>query len=193
MQQIAQLLCESLKLPATPVPRKIARLHAISDILHNSACPVPNAWKYRNAFESRLPSVFEHLGAVARSFPGRMKAEGFKRLVLNVLECWETWLVFPPSTLEMFHERLNAGAGNGNGGAQEMDAETGANTVSASLAVAAPSTELGAAGFKAAGFRPAAAAAAGAKEEVDGAPIVEDVDGEAIDEEVIDDLDGEMM
>jgi len=34
--EIAEVVCQSLRLDNTPVPRKIARLHLVSDILHNS-------------------------------------------------------------------------------------------------------------------------------------------------------------
>jgi len=36
MRQIAEVVCQSLRLDNTPVPRKLARLHLVSDILHNS-------------------------------------------------------------------------------------------------------------------------------------------------------------
>lgn len=34
--EVADVVCKSLMVEATAVPRKIARLHLISDILHNS-------------------------------------------------------------------------------------------------------------------------------------------------------------
>lgn len=34
--QVSDVICQSMMLEATPVPRKLARLHLISDILHNS-------------------------------------------------------------------------------------------------------------------------------------------------------------
>ena len=34
--QVSDLICQSLRIDSTPVPRKMARLHLISDILHNS-------------------------------------------------------------------------------------------------------------------------------------------------------------
>ncbi|PWN48290.1 hypothetical protein IE53DRAFT_319701 [Violaceomyces palustris] len=109
-EAIAEILCRSVTLAETPIPRKLARLHTISDILHNSAAPVPNAWKYRQAFERRLLAVFKHLGEVIGSFPGRMKAEAFKMQVNAVLECWENWLVLTPSHLEDLAKALRSGA-----------------------------------------------------------------------------------
>jgi len=40
--EIAEAICQSLMLDGTPVPRKIARLHLVSDILHNSVSTVPS-------------------------------------------------------------------------------------------------------------------------------------------------------
>ena len=34
--EVAEIVCQSLRLDGTPVPRKLARLHLVSDILHNS-------------------------------------------------------------------------------------------------------------------------------------------------------------
>ncbi|CAD6887306.1 unnamed protein product [Tilletia laevis] len=98
--QVVDVLCQSLLIPSTPIPRKIARLYVVSDILHNSASPMPNVWKYRLVLEKRLPEVFEHLGDVGRSFPSRIKAESWKQMVGNVLSAWEAWLVFPSGVLE---------------------------------------------------------------------------------------------
>jgi len=96
-ETVAELIARSLLIPSTPVPRKIARLYVVSDILYNSAAATRNAWRYRAAFEPWLLPVFSHLGTVAHSFSGRMKTEAVMRQVLAVLECWDMWLVMPPS------------------------------------------------------------------------------------------------
>ncbi|KAE8220625.1 hypothetical protein CF319_g5881 [Tilletia indica] len=98
--QVVDVLCQSLLIPSTPIPRKLARLYVVSDILHNSANPMPNVWKYRLVLEKRLPEVFEHLGDVGRSFPSRIKAESWKQMVGTVLSAWEAWLVFPSGVLD---------------------------------------------------------------------------------------------
>lgn len=93
---MAELVCQSLQLDGTPVPRKIARLHLVSDILHNSASPLPNVWKYRLAFEKRLPAVFTHLNIVCQSldaYSGKISADVFKAQVHAVLDVWERWSV----------------------------------------------------------------------------------------------------
>lgn len=74
----------------------MARLYLISDILHNSASPLPNVWKYRLAFETRLPPVFTHFCAVHRSlnaYSGKIAADVFKQQVLGMVEIWENWYV----------------------------------------------------------------------------------------------------
>ncbi|CDS00736.1 uncharacterized protein SPSC_05030 [Sporisorium scitamineum] len=104
--QIVQLLVTSLLQPSTPVPRKLARLYALSDILHNSGTPISNAWRYRAALEAQLPLVFAHLGQVAKSFQGRMKREEFKGRVGGVLDVWEGWIVVSPHVLERLRRLL---------------------------------------------------------------------------------------
>lgn len=106
--QVAEVLIQSLMIDMTPIPRKLARLYVISDILHNSSSSMPNAWKFRQAFEKALPPAFDHLNVIYRSFPGRMKAEGFRKQVGAVLTIWQTMLVFPQATIDDLAERLAA-------------------------------------------------------------------------------------
>lgn len=125
---IVSLLVSSLVQPSTPIPRKIARLYALSDILHNSATPISNAWRYRAAIEAQLPLIFAHLGQIARSFGGRMKREEFRGKVLGVLEVWEGWIVVAPHVLERVRRVFDAPpvtstikAGEGGEGKLEED------------------------------------------------------------------------
>lgn len=162
-------------IPSTPIPRKIARLHTISDILHNSAAPVPNAWKYRQAFETRLPQVFEHLGQVLVSFPGRIKAEGFRMQVMSVIDCWENWLVLSPMSLEKLVQALNSGSKAGTSNSDVAEREQVATEADEDLDGEA--IEDG-------------------NVAKDVAPNAEDVDGEAMDmgtDEEEEDLDGEAL
>ena len=96
-------------LDETPIPRKMARLYLISDILHNSAASIHNVWRYRSSFESQLPSVFDHLSLIYKSFPGRMKAEAFRQQIASVISVWEAWLIFTPAVISDFHARLVGG------------------------------------------------------------------------------------
>ena len=59
--QVVEILADSLTLPETPVPAKVARLMLASDVLHNSTAPVRNASRYRGLLEAALPDVFESL------------------------------------------------------------------------------------------------------------------------------------
>jgi len=100
--EVADIIVASLLVDGTAVPRKVARLHLICDILHNSAASVPNAWKYRQEFQARLGIVFDHLANIYHSFPGRITADLFKKQITTVVDIWEDWIVFPPEfTLEL--------------------------------------------------------------------------------------------
>jgi len=108
--QVANVIVSSLMVDSTAVPRKMARLWLISDILHNSAVPLPHAWKYRQEFQQRLGVVFDHFSAIYHSFEGRLKADTFKRQVLAVLEVWDDWIVFPPEQTSVWKDRLEGKA-----------------------------------------------------------------------------------
>ena len=56
--EIAETLTDALTLKQTPVPKKLARLFLLSDILHNSSAAVPNASSYRTHFQASLPAIF---------------------------------------------------------------------------------------------------------------------------------------
>lgn len=107
---VVDVLTQSLLIPSTPVPRKLARLYVMSDLLHNSSAPLTNAWKFRTAVESRISLIFQHLGDVARSFPGIMKQEGFKNQIRALLDVWDSWLVFAPKVLEELRALLEQGS-----------------------------------------------------------------------------------
>jgi U2-associated protein SR140 len=84
----------------------VARLHLICDILHNSAAPVPSAWKFRQEFQARLGIVFDHLANIYHSFPGRITADMFKKQITTVVDIWEDWIVFPPDFTSQLRRRL---------------------------------------------------------------------------------------
>jgi U2-associated protein SR140 len=204
--EVSNIVISSLLVNSTPVPRKIARLHLISDIVHNSAVALPSAWKYRQELQQRLGLVFDHLSTIYHSFSGRMTAETFKRQVVAVVDVWDDRIVFPPDQTLIWKERLD--------GKEVVKAPT-VDIVEEVVVQQAPSASK----FKLA-FKPIAdpegeedmelddddepskvETAAGDRamhvddEDLDGAPIVdEDVDGEALDEDIdgapLDDLDG---
>jgi U2-associated protein SR140 len=104
--QVADIIIASLVVDDTPVPRKLARLHLICDILHNSAAPLPMAWKFRQEFQSRLGLVFDHFSTIYHSFPGRITAETFKSQITAVVDIWEDWIIFPPDFTQQLRRRI---------------------------------------------------------------------------------------
>ncbi|EIW83124.1 hypothetical protein CONPUDRAFT_136269 [Coniophora puteana RWD-64-598 SS2] len=203
-KEISDVIITSLLVDSTPVPRKVARLYLICDILHNSAAPVPSAWKFRQEFQSRLGIVFDHFAAIYHSFPGRITANTFKKQITSIIDIWEDWIVFPPEFTAELRARLD-GVSHAEyqpkaEEAQPTAAETEANFASR---------------FKSKSFQPAAEAegpaltidnyvGSGNAADVDGEPIddvdgvpIDNVDGEPIDDDVdgipTNDIDGEPM
>lgn len=203
--QVSDIIIASLVVDGTPVPRKVARLHLICDILHNSAAPLPMAWKFRQEFQSRLGLVFDHLSTIYHSFPGRITAETFKKQITAVVDIWEDWIVFPPEFTAELRARLE--------GSIVPETKPQEEVKTTEVKQNAPVTSK----FKASSFKPAEAVAKEPEpapvdsdegeqmdlgsddedklnEQVDGAPlVVDDVDGEPIDDVdgvPIDDVDG---
>ncbi|KAG1734693.1 uncharacterized protein EDB91DRAFT_582463 [Suillus paluster] len=189
-REVSDIIISSLLVDGTPVPRKIARLHLICDILHNSAAPVPSAWKFRQEFQSRLGVVFDHFATIYHSFPGRITAETFKNQITAVVDIWEDWIVFPPDFTAELRARLD--------GATQADLNQPKAEDVGIAAAEAQSSYVSK--FKAKSFQPAqdvaAPGSADDTDDLDGAPIEDmDVDGEPIDVDVDgapldDDVDG---
>ncbi|KAI0875718.1 hypothetical protein GGS24DRAFT_274732 [Hypoxylon argillaceum] len=108
-------------LNSTPLPEDIAGksggtqdtsaasligLYVISDILSSSATSgVRHAWRYRQLFETSLKQakVFENLGLLAERLNwGRLRADKWKRSVGLVLSLWEGWCAFPNDAQQFF-------------------------------------------------------------------------------------------
>ncbi|KAJ3748968.1 hypothetical protein DFH05DRAFT_1591422 [Lentinula detonsa] len=181
--EIADIIVASLLVEGTPVPRKVARLHLICDILHNSAAAVPSAWKFRQEFQSRLGIVFDHLGNIYHSFPGRITAETFKKQITTVVDIWEDWIVFPPAfTLEL-RVRLE-GMTMENKAEIVETAEDEVKHESAKL----PSR------FTTSTFKIATEAVSdiAVNEDLDGAPL-NNMDGDDVDGAIMEDVDGAPM
>ena len=125
-EEICEVIAESLSILTTPLPKKIARLYLISDILHNCGVKITNAsfyrrgyisinfvftlWLFRDflikfflflffSFESRLLGIFTEVYAAFRNVESRLKAEGFKVRVLQIFRAWEEWAVYPKDFL----------------------------------------------------------------------------------------------
>lgn len=94
-EELVECIAESLSLLETPIPKKIARLFLVSDILHNSSAKVPNASFFRKYFESRLVDIFRHMNAAYDKIESRLKAEQYKQRVMSCFRAWEDWVVYP--------------------------------------------------------------------------------------------------
>ncbi|PCH43787.1 hypothetical protein WOLCODRAFT_104170 [Wolfiporia cocos MD-104 SS10] len=200
--EVADIIIASLVVDDTAVPRKVARLHLICDILHNSAAPLPMAWKFRQEFQSRLGLVFDHLSTIYHSFPGRITAETFKKQITAVVDIWEDWIVFPPEFTMDLRTRLE--------GSTVQESQPQQEQVVSEVKETTPTFTSK---FKASVFKPAEevtnmpAPPAPAADSDDGEPMdvgsdvdgepVDDVDGEPLNEDVdgvpIDDVDGELI
>ncbi|KIY44454.1 RNA-binding domain-containing protein, partial [Fistulina hepatica ATCC 64428] len=183
--EVADLIVSSLLVDGTPVPRKVARLHLICDILHNSAASVPSAWKFRQEFQARLGIVFDHMSNIYHSFPGRITAETFKKQITAVVDVWEDWIVFPPDFTNELRQRLEGNL---------KAADSTPKDVLAGLSAAKSETvSVHASKFKSSTFQSALPVAPAATSvDVDGAPL-EDVDGaplDGVDGVPLDDVDG---
>ncbi|KAI0745783.1 hypothetical protein C8Q76DRAFT_40537 [Earliella scabrosa] len=197
--EVADIIIASLVVDGTPVPRKVARLHLICDILHNSAAPLPMAWKFRQEFQARLGLVFDHLSTIYHSFPGRITAETFKKQITAVVDIWEDWIVFPPEFTSELRARLE-------GAALKQD-EAPAQQETTEARETAPAFVFK---FKTSAFKPAETAEVPEQpaqvdddepmdegSDVDGKPVGEDVDGDPIDADVdglpLENVDGDPM
>ncbi|KAF9454023.1 hypothetical protein P691DRAFT_529142 [Macrolepiota fuliginosa MF-IS2] len=186
--EVADVIVASLLVDGTAVPRKVARLHLICDILHNSAAPVPSAWKFRQEFQSRLGIAFDHLANIYHSFPGRMTAETFKKQILAVVEVWEDWIVFPPEFTAELRQRLE-------GAAIPSETRVEEKLEKAEELEASFTSRFKQSSFKLATDIPSIEGETmDVESDVDGRPV-DDVDGEPVDVdgEPVDDLDGEPM
>ncbi|KAI0321167.1 hypothetical protein OF83DRAFT_1100964 [Amylostereum chailletii] len=192
--EVSDIIIASLVVDGTPVPRKIARLYLICDILHNSAAALPMAWKFRQEFQSRLGFVFDHLSTIYHSFPGRITAEMFKKQIVAIVDIWDDWIVFPPEFTAELRQRIEGQV------AEEAPAPMVAVVETKDYAPVTVSR------FKASTFKPAEETEAvveggpvsSAAADLDGEPMDEDVDGDPLEEDVdgvpvVDDVDGEPL
>ncbi|XP_041354485.1 U2 snRNP-associated SURP motif-containing protein-like isoform X2 [Gigantopelta aegis] len=94
-EEVVECIAESLSILQTPLPKKIARLFLVSDILFNSSAKVANASYYRKFFQVHLPTVFKDIHETYEAIDGRLKAEQFKQKVMSCFRAWEDWAVYP--------------------------------------------------------------------------------------------------
>uniref|UniRef100_A0A8B9KL92 U2 snRNP-associated SURP motif-containing protein n=1 Tax=Astyanax mexicanus TaxID=7994 RepID=A0A8B9KL92_ASTMX len=94
-EEIVECITESLSILKTPLPKKIARLYLVSDVLYNSSAKVSNASYYRKFFETKLCQIFSDLNATFRTIQGHLQSEHFKQRVMSCFRAWEDWAVYP--------------------------------------------------------------------------------------------------
>ncbi|XP_020802276.1 U2 snRNP-associated SURP motif-containing protein [Drosophila serrata] len=104
--EICECIAESLGSLKTPASKKIARLYLISDILHNCTVKVANASFYRKSVEKQLMDIFENLHSYYSNIESRLKAEGFKSRVCNVIRTWEEWTIYPKEFLAQLRAKF---------------------------------------------------------------------------------------
>ncbi|KAJ1786080.1 hypothetical protein LPJ62_003943 [Coemansia sp. RSA 2167] len=95
--QVVDIVCQALY--DAHGNEKLAQLMLVSDILHNSAAPVPNAWRLRDQLELHLSKIFDDLARTSKEIEGRLRADHFCKRVLSVLAVWESRMIFPFNTL----------------------------------------------------------------------------------------------
>jgi U2-associated protein SR140 len=95
--EIVETLAEALTLAKTPVPKKLARLFLLSDVLHNSCGTAPKASTFRSRSQAHLPSIFGSLRTAYMALESRMALEVMREQVTKVLHVWQAWSLFPPS------------------------------------------------------------------------------------------------
>ncbi|KAM6063049.1 U2 snRNP-associated SURP motif-containing protein isoform 7-T7 [Chlamydotis macqueenii] len=94
-EEIVDCITESLSILKTPLPKKIARLYLVSDVLYNSSAKVANASYYRKFFETKLCQIFSDLNATYRTIQGHLQSENFKQRVMSCFRAWEDWAIYP--------------------------------------------------------------------------------------------------
>ncbi|XP_050714698.1 U2 snRNP-associated SURP motif-containing protein-like isoform X3 [Eriocheir sinensis] len=94
-EEICQCLTEALTNNETALPKKIARLYLVSDILHNCSVKVSNASFYRKGFQSKLAEIFEGLHVGYNLVESRLRAEQVKQRIMQCCRAWEDWAIYP--------------------------------------------------------------------------------------------------
>ncbi|XP_042194940.1 U2 snRNP-associated SURP motif-containing protein isoform X2 [Callorhinchus milii] len=185
-EEIVECIAESLSILKTPLPKKIARLYLVSDVLYNSSAKVANASYYRKFFESKLCQIFANLNATYKSIQGHLQSENFKQRVMGCFRAWEDWTVYPDAFLIKL-QNIFLGL---------VDLEEEIKEISKSQVVQTMAIYLGLVDVEENKDvvckrqpEPEELDGTPVEEELDGAPL-EDVDGIPIDGTVLEDLDG---
>lgn len=98
--EVIDTIAESLCLDETATPLKLARLYAVSDILHNTNARVRNASSYRPGFQGKLKQVMSSFHKTHTAIEGRVTSKSFRDQVVKVLEVWDRWSLYPPQYIQ---------------------------------------------------------------------------------------------
>lgn len=98
-EEIVECISESLSILQTPLPKKIARLFLVSDILHNSSVKIPHVSSFRRHFEPKLAVIMKDIRDAYKRIDARLKAEQFKQRVMMCFRAWEDWAIYPNDLL----------------------------------------------------------------------------------------------
>ncbi|XP_077971948.1 U2 snRNP-associated SURP motif-containing protein-like isoform X2 [Styela clava] len=93
-EEIVECIAESLSILQTPLPKKIARLYLISDVLYNCSAKVANASFFRKHFQAKLQEIMSDIHSCHANIQGRLRAEQFKQRVMYCFRAWEDWAVY---------------------------------------------------------------------------------------------------
>ncbi|XP_077293313.1 U2 snRNP-associated SURP motif-containing protein [Arctopsyche grandis] len=106
-EEISDCIAEALGIVSTAIPKKIARLYLVSDILHNCGIKLTNASHYRRAFETRLIQVMRDLYITRQNLESRLQTEGFRVRVNQVISAWDDWAVYPKEFLSKLNKAFS--------------------------------------------------------------------------------------
>lgn len=177
-REIVDILIKSLLNVSTPVPRKIARLHLVSDILANSAVGISGAWRYRDEIQKHLDRVFEHLGLVRSVFPSKLSQNFFKERVEVVLRVWSELFIFPENILDSYMLKLED---NGRKAVSELQSNSTLISQQDNESISSnPITPVSDETLKPTGFRPIGKEP---ENDIDGT-LLEDLDGAQMQDDI---------
>uniref|UniRef100_A0A8C2VQ34 U2 snRNP-associated SURP motif-containing protein n=1 Tax=Chinchilla lanigera TaxID=34839 RepID=A0A8C2VQ34_CHILA len=89
-EEIVDCITESLSILKTPLPKKIAILYLVSDVLYNFSAKVASDPYYRKFFETKL-----YFHATYHTIQGHLQSENFKQRVMTCFRAWEDWAIYP--------------------------------------------------------------------------------------------------
>lgn len=154
------------------------------------------AWKFRQEFQARLGIVFDHMSTIYHSFPGRITAETFKKQILAIVEIWEDWIVFPPEFTKELRDRLDGKEDTEQKITEEV--EVGGEDYRGPTETKTYEFKFKASSFKPAEEAPVEGSVEKGGGDIDGEPVMDDLDGELMDGGDVDgipmeDVDGEPL